>query len=515
MGTNDVKRKDGTGDVVLAIDQGTTGSTALLISLAGQVLARHNQEFPQHYPRPGEVEHEPDEIWASVLASVDGALSQVPGARDRIAAIGITNQRETILVWDPETGRTVGRAIVWQDRRTAAHCAALKAQGNDRRVREVTGLVIDPYFSATKLDWLLRQDAAVKKRGEAGELQFGTIDSYLLYRLGGRDAAFIMEVTNASRTLLMDLRKREFSPEMCELFGVPARMLPRIVPSAGVAARTRGVPGLPDGIPISGIAGDQHAALFGQACIGVGDAKCTYGTGAFVLVNTGDEPLQSEAGLLSTLGWQIGDHVTYALEGSCFIAGAAVQWLRDGLGLIDSSAAIEALARSVPSSEGVVFVPALAGLGAPHWDPDARGLITGLTRGTTRAHLARATLEAIALSVDDLLRSMEEDLRRAGRPGLTRLRVDGGASENNLLMELQAGISGIAVDRPTSVESTARGAALLAALGAELLPGQEAAAGAFELDRRFGSAWTESQRNDLRDSWLTAISRARSAVAPV
>lgn len=507
--------KGETRELILAIDQGTTGSTALLTSLAGHVVARHNQEFPQHYPRPGEVEHEPEEIWGSVLAAMEGVLSQVPDARDRIAAIGITNQRETMLVWDPESGRTVGRAIVWQDRRTAAQCAALKAQGHERRVREVTGLLIDPYFSATKLEWLLRNDAAAHKRGEAGELQFGTIDSYLLYRLGGHDAAFVMEVTNASRTLLMDLRQREFSPEMCELFGVPMRMLPRIVPSAGVAAKTRGVPGLPDGIPITGIAGDQHAALFGQACIGIGDAKCTYGTGAFVLVNTGDQPLQSEAGLLSTLGWQIGDQVTYALEGSCFIAGAAVQWLRDGLGLIDSAGAIEALARSVDSSEGVVFVPALAGLGAPHWDPDARGLITGLTRGTTRAHLARATLEAIAFSVDDLLRSMDEDLRRAGREGLTRLRVDGGASENNLLMELQAGISGIAVDRPTNVESTARGAALLAAVGAELLPGQEGAAGAFELERRFEVAWTESERNEQRASWLTAISRTRSSVASV
>jgi glycerol kinase len=376
-------------------------------------------------------------------------------------------------------------------------------------VREVTGLVVDPYFSGTKLRWLLDHCSGARADAEAGKLAFGTVDSYLVWRLAGGakgKAPHLIEVTNASRTLLMDLEQRAWSTEMCELLGVPAQVLPRIVPSAGEAAVTRGVPGLPDGIVISGIAGDQHAALFGQACFATGEAKCTYGTGAFVLVNTGDRPVRSQCGLLSTLGWQIGDQVVYALEGSSFIAGAAVQWLRDGLGLIERSSDVEALAASVPSSEGVTFVPALAGLGAPYWDAGARGLITGMTRGTTKAHIARATLEAIAFQVDDLLRAMAMDL---GQP-LAKMRVDGGAAANDLLMQMQADCSGVSVERPAELESTARGAAMLAGVGAGLFSSGREAEKMLKIEHVFSVKLAESERQSERSRWLEAVRRTRT-----
>lgn len=502
------------GDLILAIDQGTTGSTVVVTEVGGRALARANCEFPQHFPRPGWVEHEPEEIWRSVTDALASALGQVSDASARILAVGITNQRETVVAWDASTLKPVHRALVWQDRRTAGKCAELRSESD--RVRARTGLVIDPYFSASKMAWLFDEVAGLRAAADKGTIRMGTVDSYLVDKLSGGQAdvseRHVIEVTNASRTLLMDLETRKWSEEMCELWGIPAAVLPDIVPSAGIVARTRGVPGLRDGIPISGLAGDQHAALFGQGCVSVGDAKCTYGTGAFVLMNTGDKPVASNAGLLTTLAWQIGEEVVYALEGASFIAGASVQWLRDGLGIIESSSQIQALAESVPTSDGVSFVPALSGLGAPYWDPDARGLICGITRGTTKAHLARATLEAIAFQVDDLLRSMESDLSSAGAQSLGRLRVDGGASANNLLMQMQADFSCLPVDRPVNVESTARGAALLAAIGVGALDGVSAAAETFELDREFLPLLDERSREKARRAWEQAVRRARSSM---
>ena len=495
---------------LLAIDQGTTGSTALVMGTDGSTLSHANFEFAQHFPQPSWVEHEPEEIWDSVTRAVAEALrrASVPGSQ--IAAIGITNQRETTLLWERSTDRPVHRALVWQDRRTADFCAQLKAQGEEERVRARTGLVLDPYFSGTKLRWLL--DHGQRERAEKGELAFGTIDSYLVWRLAGgarAGAAHVTDATNASRTLLMNLHDVAWDAEMCELLRVPAAILPRIVASAGIAAHTRGVPGLPDGIPIAGIAGDQHAALFGQACFEAGDTKSTYGTGAFLLVNTGKQPVPSRFGLLSTVAWQIGNEVTYALEGSCFIAGAAVQWLRDGLGIISSAAEVEALASQVESSDGVVFVPALAGLGAPYWDAGARGLITGITRGTTRAHVARATLDAIAFQIGDVLQAMTDDLGHSVR----RLRVDGGAAANDLLMQLQADLANVSVERPNELESTARGAAMLAGVGAGLFHSGHDAAKMVKIQKTFEARMNQAERHRRQDDWRSAVRRARSIQA--
>lgn len=497
------------GPHILAIDQGTTGSTALVMGRDGTTLGRATREFPQHFPQPGLVEHEPQEIWDSVLWSVREALATAQVAATDIGALGLTNQRETTLLWNRRTGAELHRAIVWQDRRTADRCAALKAQGHEPLVRELTGLVLDPYFAGTKLDWLLCNVPGAAELAAAGEAAFGTVDSYLVWRLCGgaeHSAPHVTDVTNASRTLLMNLRTRSWEPRMLELLRIPPKVLPQIVPSAGEVGRTRDVPGLPDGIPIAGIAGDQHAALFGQACFQPGDVKCTYGTGAFVLINTGAEPIQSRSGLLSTLGWQIGDEVVYALEGSVFIAGAAVQWLRDGLGLIRSAADIEALARSVHSSQGVAFVPALSGLGAPYWDSGARGTITGITRGTTAAHLARATLEAIAFQVGDLISAMAADLARP----VSRIRVDGGAAANDLLMQLQSDLAALAVERPIELESTARGAAMLAGVGSGLLSQGRDLSEIVKLDRSFDPSLNEDVRILELARWRDAVRRARS-----
>jgi glycerol kinase len=385
---------------VIAIDQGTTGTTVLVLDEALAVRGRGYQEFRQIYPTPGWVEHDPEDIWASVTAALGQALAGPAGGAaidpSSIAAIGITNQRETAVLWDRQTGQAVHNAIVWQDRRTADRCAELRAAGKEERVRQLAGLTIDPYFSGTKVAWMLANVEGLAARARAGRVAFGTVDSYLLWRLTG-GAVHATDVTNASRTLLFDIHQLAWSDELLELLGIPRAVLPAVVPSSAPAGTTRGVPGLPDGIPIAGLAGDQHSALFGQACFAPGDAKCTYGTGAFILMNTGDRPVASRHGLLTTVAWKLATgELRYALEGSAFIAGAAVQWLRDGLGFFSSSAEVEALARSVPDSGGVIVVPAFTGLGAPHWRPDARGTITGLTRGTTRAHIARATLEGIA-----------------------------------------------------------------------------------------------------------------------
>ena len=490
---------------LLAIDQGTTGSTALVVSPDGKTLGRHTTEFPQHFPKPGWVEHDPADIWRSVATSVAKAMTSARAEAMDIAAIGITNQRETTLLWDRKTGEPIFRAIVWQCRRTAEICAKLKADGAEPRVREKTGLVIDAYFSGTKIAWILDEVIGARARAERGEIAFGTVDSYLVHKLtGGR--SHVTDVTNASRTLLMNLARGEWDPELCRTFRVPEAVLPKIVGSAEVVGQTKGVGFLRDGIPIAGIAGDQHAALFGQACFAEGDAKCTYGTGAFTLMNIGARPILSTNGLVTTVAWRIGNQTTYALEGSAFIAGAAVQWLRDGLGLIKAAADIEALARSVPSSEGVSFVPALAGLGAPYWDQEARGVICGLTRGTTSAHLARATLEGIALEVLDLLLAMTLDSKRP----LGRLRVDGGAAANDLLMQFQADVAGVVVERPTDIESTGRGAAMLAGIGAGLSD-ISAAAAMVTIAARFEPTMPAALRQSHLKKWKDAVARARSS----
>jgi glycerol kinase len=463
---------------VIAIDQGTTGTTVLVLDEALAVRGRGYQEFRQIYPTPGWVEHDPEDIWRSVTSALGQALAGIEPSS--IAAIGITNQRETSVLWDRQTGKAVHNAIVWQDRRTADRCAELRAAGKEERVRQLTGLTIDPYFSGTKVSWMLSNISELAAPARAGKLAFGTIDSYLLWRLTGGEHA--TDVTNASRTLLFDLNQLAWSDELLELLQVPRAILPAVVPSSGTAGTTKGVPGVPDEIPIAGLAGDQQAALFGQACFTPGDAKCTYGTGAFILMNTGDRPVASRSGLLTTVAWKLGTgELRYALEGSAFIAGAAVQWLRDGLGFFSSAAEIESLALSVPDSGGVIVVPAFAGLGAPHWRPDARGSITGLTRGTTRAHVARATLEGIALQNVDILRAMERDSGRA----LTTLKVDGGAAANNLLMQFQSDVLGVEIARPALVETTALGAAFLAGLGTGVWRDQDQVKQTWREERRF------------------------------
>jgi glycerol kinase len=499
---------------ILAIDQGTTGSTALVVDCtaeagatpAGKTIGRATVEFPQHFPKPGWVSHDVGEIWESVRASITEALRTAQVGADAITAIGITNQRETTVVWERATRRAIDLAIVWQCRRTADVCTELKKDpAVVARVREKTGLVIDAYFSGTKIAWLLDHVSGARARGEKGELAFGTIDSFLVSQLTG-GAVHATDVTNASRTLLMDLGRAEWDPDLCKLFRVPPAVLPKIVGCAEIVGRTAGVGFLPDGVPIAGIAGDQQAALFGQACFHEGDAKCTYGTGAFALMNIGDRPILSEHGLVTTAAWRVGGRTTYALEGSAFIAGAAVQWLRDGLGIIKKASDVEALARQVESSDGVAFVPALAGLGAPHWDPGARGTITGLTRGTTAAHLARATLEGIAFEVHDLLSAMAKDAKRP----ITRLRVDGGASANELLMQFQAGIADVIAERPTDIESTGRGAAMLAGIGAGLYGSLDDVAKMVTLGARFDPAMSEADRKGHLNRWADAVRRSRS-----
>lgn len=492
-------------DFILAIDQGTTGSTAVVLSRDARVLAKANEEFPQHFPRPGWVEHDLDEVWRSVERSIARAIEAAGVDPLRCAGIGITNQRETTVVWDRSSGLPVHRAIVWQDRRTADRCAELRAAGEESWVRERTGLVLDPYFSGTKVAWILDNVPGARARAESGELAFGTIDSWLVHRLTSGEV-HVTDVTNASRTLLCGLSTGDFDDDLCALLRVPRSMLPQVRSSSEVYGRTRGVSCLPDGIPIAGIAGDQQAALFGQTCFEVGDVKCTYGTGAFILMNVGGAPVPSTHGLLTTIAWRIGDVTTYALEGSAFIAGAAVQWLRDGLGIIRSAADVEALAASVTSSGDVVFVPALAGLGAPHWDPDARGLVWGLTRDTTAAHLCRAALEGIAFQVADLAFAMAEDARRP----LGRLRVDGGAAANDLLMQFQADVIGTRIDRPVNVESTALGAGYLAGLAVGVFGSTGEIVRNHRMDRTFEPQMAHEEREMHLRKWNRAVDRARS-----
>ncbi|MEO8846231.1 MAG: glycerol kinase GlpK [Kofleriaceae bacterium] len=487
---------------VIAIDQGTTGSTVLVLDEHLAVRGRGYQEFRQIYPKPGWVEHDPEDIWRSVTDALAQALTGID--EKSIAAIGITNQRETSVLWDRKTGKPVHNAIVWQDRRTAERCAELQAQGKEARVKELTGLTLDPYFSGTKVQWMLHAVDGLASAARNGDIAFGTIDSFLLWRLTG-GAVHATDVTNASRTLVFDIRKLAWSDELCELIGVPRQVLPAVVPSSGVCGSTKGVAGLPDGIAIAGMAGDQQAALFGQACFTPGDAKCTYGTGAFILMNTGDKPVASKAGLLTTVAWQLGSgELRYALEGSAFIAGAAVQWLRDGLGLFSKASEVEALAREVPDSGGVIVVPAFAGLGAPHWRPEARASITGLTRGSTRAHIARATLEGIALQNVDILRAMERDSGRS----LGTLKVDGGAAANDLLMQFQSDVLGVEIARPELVESTALGAAFLAGLGTGVWQDQAQLAKTWRENRRFTPTVERAWVKDHLARWDAAVAKA-------
>ena len=486
---------------VISIDQGTTGSTVLVLDEQLSVRGRGYKEFRQIYPQPGWVEHDPEDIWASVLDALAQALKGIEPSS--IAAIGITNQRETSVIWDRKTGKAAHNAIVWQDRRTADRCAELKASGKEARVKQLTGLTLDPYFSGTKVSWMLHNVNGMAAAARAGSLAFGTIDSYLLWRLTG-GAVHATDVTNASRTLLFDINTLSWSDELLETLGVPRTLLPEVVASSGTCGTTKGIAGVPDGVPIAGFAGDQQAALFGQACFAVGDAKCTYGTGAFILMNTGDKPVQSKSGLLTTVAWKTATELRYALEGSAFIAGAAVQWMRDGLSLIKSASEIEALARSVPDSGGVTLVPAFAGLGAPHWRPDARAAITGITRGTTKAHLARAILEGIALQNVDILRAMERD---AGHP-LRMLKVDGGAAANDLLMQFQSDVLGVEIARPEIVESTALGAAFLAGLGTGVWKDQAQVSQTWREQRRFKPTEDRAWVKEHLARWDAAVAKA-------
>jgi glycerol kinase len=489
---------------ILALDQGTTGSTALVVDPDGHVRARGYAELPQMYPRPGWVEHDPESIWTTVADAARKALADARIGGGEVAAIGITNQRETTIVWDRATGVPIHHAIVWQCRRTAPMCDRLRADGAEPLVRERTGLVVDAYFSGTKIRWLLDEITGAGERAARGELAFGTVDSWLLWKLtGGRVHA--TDVTNASRTLCLSLDHVDWDDEMLRLLGVPRAMLPAVRPSSGIFGETVDLDWLPAGVPITGVAGDQQAALFGQTCFAPGAAKNTYGTGCFVLLNTGTTPVRSTRGLVTTIAWRLGRETTYALEGSVFIAGAAIQWLRDGLGIIRSAAETQALAESVADTGGVYFVPAFVGLGAPYWDMYARGTIVGLTRGTTTAHLARAALEAIAYQSRDVLDAMVAD----ARVSVPALRVDGGAVANDFLCQFQADLLDARVVRPTVIETTAMGAAYLAGLGIGVWPSLDALRAASSVDRTFAPAMDAERRASLYDGWRRAVARAR------
>jgi glycerol kinase len=486
---------------ILALDQGTTSSRAILFDHAGSIVSVAQKEFPQIFPRPGWVEHDPSDIWSTQAGVAAEVLTKANVGAADVAAIGITNQRETTVVWDRATGAPIHNAIVWQDRRTAGICDRLRARKLDRMIRRKTGLVIDAYFSATKVQWILQHVKGARARARAGELAFGTVDSWLVWNLTG-GAVHVTDASNASRTMLYDISKGEWDDELLTLFGVPRSMLPEVRSSSEVYGTTT-LLGAP--IPIAGIAGDQQAALFGQACTTPGMAKNTYGTGCFMLMNTGTKRIASKNNLLTTIAWRIGDRTEYALEGSIFVAGAVVQWLRDGLELFRTAAEVEALANQVSDTGGVYLVPAFAGLGAPHWDQYARGTIVGLTRGTTKAHIARAALEGIALQVKDVLEAMEAD---AGIT-LRELRVDGGASANDLLMQLQADLLDVPVVRPKVSETTALGAAYLAGLAVGFWKSRSDIARQWQVDKRFRPAMKAATRRRIATGWVRALKRAK------
>lgn len=492
---------------ILAIDEGTTGVTCLVVTAEGVIAARAYSEFAQHFPKPGWVEHDATEIWDVTRRLAEEAIASAREGGVEVVGVGITNQRETIVLWDRETLEPVHPAIVWQDRRTTELCAELKNAGHEELFRERTGLRLDPYFSGTKLTWIFNKHPELLERARRGEIATGTIDSWLIARLtGGRVHA--TDPTNASRTLLFDLHDRRWSQELAEILGIPMGILPKIRPSSGDFGTTDpsliGVE-----VPIAGVAGDQQAALFGQGCWSEGLAKNTYGTGAFMLLHTGNRPVPSSRGLLTTVACDAQGGIAYALEGSVFIAGAAIQWLRDGLGLLTSASESEAMARAIPSNEGVYLVPAFVGIGAPHWIPEARGTLFGLTRGTRREHLVRAALEAMAYGVAEVIEAMEAD---SGVP-TQELRVDGGAALNNWLMEFQAGILDVPVRRPHSVETTAMGAAALAGLHVGLWPDAESFLGSLGPPQRFQSNMAEAERSELRRGWARAVAATRSWAA--
>ena len=489
---------------ILSIDQGTTGSTVLLIDTQGEIVAHGYREFTQHYPQPGWVEHNPIEIW-KVTHQVIADLIDTHGVANEIAAVGVTNQRETTVVWERNTGRPIYPAIVWQCRRTSAICADLKARCLEERIRAKTGLLLDPYFSATKIAWILDHVGGARERAQRGELAFGTIDTWLLWYLTGGQV-HVTDYTNASRTMLFNIDTLAWDDELLDILRVPRPVLPNVSTSGSIFGRTKAIPPLPDGIPIAGIAGDQQSALFGQLCTQAGMAKNTYGTGCFLMLNTGEQRIHSQSGLLTTLACSLDGVPVYALEGSVFIAGAAVQWLRDGLRLINTAAETEAIANSVPDADGVFVVPAFTGLGAPYWDADAQGAIVGLTRGTTRAHIVRATLESIALQTADVVAAMHTD---AGVE-LDRLRVDGGAVANNFLMQFQADILGIDVERPTRIETTGLGAGYLAGLTIGVWSGIHELEAHRQVDTVFSPQMDINQRKHKLHGWKNAVQRVMS-----
>ena len=486
---------------ILALDQGTSSSRAIVFDRKGTPVAVSQKEFTQYFPQPGWVEHNPMEIWSSQAAVIAEAISSIGINGKNLAAIGITNQRETTIVWDAKTGAPVYNAIVWQDRRTSEYCDSLKDQGLTDFIRSKTGLIIDAYFSATKIRWILENVPGAKSRAEAGELRFGTVDSWLVWMLTGGDV-HVTDVSNASRTMLFNIHSLKWDEELLDLFGIPSSMMPQVKSSSEIYGHTRTTL-FAHKVPVAGIAGDQQAALFGQMCIEPGSVKNTYGTGCFLLMNSGTKPILSKNSLLTTIAWKIGDTVNYALEGSIFVAGSVVQWLRDGLGIINSSSEVEALAASVPDNGGVYFVPALTGLGAPYWDQYAKGCISGLTRGTTAAHIARAALEGIAFQTMDIVEAMKRD---AG-VDLKELKVDGGASRNNLLMQFQANVLSTNVIRPKVTETTALGAAYLAGLAVGYWESIEAVKQQWQEDVLFSPTISADEAAALREGWKEAVGR--------
>jgi glycerol kinase len=494
------------GDYVLSIDQGTTGTTVLVFDHEGAIRGRAYSEFTQHYPRPGWVEHDANEIWDVSRRVVGTAMGEANVSARQLAAIGITNQRETTVMWDRETGEPVHNAIVWQDRRTAGICDDLKDQGLEQKFRDKTGLVIDAYFSGTKVKWFLDNVEGLRERAEAGEIAFGTIDSWLVWKLTGGQA-HITDYSNASRTLMYNIYDLKWDEEILEILDVPPEVLPEVKPSSYVYGNTDPQAFFQAEVPVAGIAGDQQAALFGQAAYEKGLAKNTYGTGSFVLMNTGTEAVPSNEGLLTTIAWGIGDEpVEYALEGAIFVTGAAVQWLRDGLGIIQDAAETEELAKSVDSNDDVYFVPALVGLGAPHWDAYARGAIVGITRGTTKAHLARAALESMCYQTYDVVKAMERD----SGIELRELRADGGAVANTFLMQFQSDILGVPVEVPEITETTALGSAYLAGLATGFWDSREELDAKWKLQRRYEPQMSQEDARKLHKRWLAAVDRAKA-----
>ena len=488
---------------ILSLDQGTSSSRAIVFDRKGQICSMAQREFTQYFPKPGWVEHNPHEIWSSQASVIAEAIAAIDINGLNIAGIGITNQRETTIVWDRETEEPVYNAIVWQDRRTSEYCDSLKAEGKTEWIREKTGLIIDAYFSATKIKWILDNVPGARERAEKGKLMFGTVDTWLIWRLT-RGEVHVTDPSNASRTMLFNIRTLQWDEELLKLFDIPASMMPEVRSSSEVYGATKTTI-FAHKVPIAGIAGDQQAALFGQMCVEPGSVKNTYGTGCFLLMNSGEKPIASKNNLLTTIAWKIGDKVNYALEGSIFVGGSVVQWLRDGLGIIRSSSEVEALAASVPDTGGVYFVPALTGLAAPHWDQYARGAISGISRGTTAAHIARAALEGIAYQTLDVLKAMQAD----SGVQFKELKVDGGASANNLLMQFQADIAGVTVRRPMIRETTALGAAYLAGLATGVWRDLNDIKGQWTLDKLYEPQMETARARELVDGWHKAVERAR------